>query len=65
MESLWPLLVPPLMILVDDYEPAFKIRGILAMTDMLERVSSSLLKRTGLDILLLNVRFLRLLPYTI
>ena len=55
MESLWPLLVPPLMTLVDDYEPAFKLRGILAMADVLERVSASLLKRTGLDVLLLNV----------
>jgi hypothetical protein len=43
------------MTLVDDYEPVFKLRGILAMTGMLERVDASLLKRTGLDVLLLNV----------
>jgi hypothetical protein len=44
------------MTLVDDYEPIFKHRGILAMTDVLERVSPNLLKRTGLDVLLLSVR---------
>lgn len=56
MEMLWPLLVPPLLTLVDDYEPAFKLRGILAMADMLERVNPDLLRRTGLDVLVLTVR---------
>lgn len=55
IEPLWPLLVPPLMTLVDDYEPPFKLRGILAVDCMLERVDARLLKRTGLDVLLLNV----------
>lgn len=55
MESLWPLLVPPLLTLVDDYEPSFKLRGILIMTDMLGRVDPITLKRTGLDSLLMTV----------
>lgn len=43
------------MALVDDFEPAFKLQGILVATEMLDRVDASLLKRTGLDTLLLKV----------
>lgn len=43
------------MALVDDFEPAFKLQGILVAAEMLDRVDASLLKRTGLGTLLLKV----------
>ncbi|KAF8332696.1 uncharacterized protein EI90DRAFT_2971481 [Cantharellus anzutake] len=51
-ESVWPLVVPPLMTLVDDFDPPFKIRGIDISHDLLQKLDASLLKRTGLDTLL-------------
>ena len=55
-ESVWPLLIPPLMTLVDDFDPPFKIRGIEISHEMLTKLDTGLLKRTGLDTLLSNVR---------
>ncbi|QRW05517.1 short chain dehydrogenase [Ceratobasidium sp. AG-Ba] len=51
-ESLWPLIIPPLLTLVDDYDPAYKIRGIAVTNALLQRISASLLHRTGIDELL-------------
>ncbi|KAF9004777.1 hypothetical protein BDQ17DRAFT_1424610 [Cyathus striatus] len=51
-EELWPLVIPPTMTLLDDYEEQFKIRGVYAISCMLKNVPPELLKRTGLDGLL-------------
>ncbi|KAF8305477.1 hypothetical protein DL93DRAFT_2102035 [Clavulina sp. PMI_390] len=51
-ETLWPLVIPPLMTLVDDFDPRFKPRGIAVATELVDRVDASLLKRTGVDSLL-------------
>lgn len=51
-ESLWHLLIPPIMTLLDDYEAPYKLHGIRVVSKMLERVPSDLLRRTGVDGLL-------------
>ncbi|KAL1741835.1 hypothetical protein HDZ31DRAFT_44564 [Schizophyllum fasciatum] len=51
-EELWHLIIPPVMTLLDDYQDAYKLRGILAVRDMLPRVPASLLQRTGVAALL-------------
>ncbi|KAG8770990.1 hypothetical protein FRC12_003926 [Ceratobasidium sp. 428] len=52
IESLWPLVIPPLLTLVDDYSPLYKIKGIVATNGLLQKVSPTLLRRTGIDELL-------------
>ncbi|KIY45969.1 hypothetical protein FISHEDRAFT_48262 [Fistulina hepatica ATCC 64428] len=51
-ERLWPLLIPPVMTLLDDYQIQQKLRGVQLVQVMLQRVPVSVLKRTGIDILL-------------
>ncbi|KAJ7783393.1 hypothetical protein B0H14DRAFT_3893827 [Mycena olivaceomarginata] len=53
-EELWHLVVPPLMALLDDYEARYKFMGVTITSTMLERVPPSVLKRTGLDSLLIT-----------
>lgn len=49
MESNWPLLIPPLLALLDDASTVYKIRGCSLLTTFLRVVSPQLLERTGLD----------------
>ncbi|KAI5829782.1 hypothetical protein K523DRAFT_320316 [Schizophyllum commune Tattone D] len=51
-EDLWHLIIPPVMTLLDDYQSAYKLRGIVVVRDMLARVPAGLLKRTGVAALL-------------
>lgn len=44
------------MTFLDDYEVHHKLRGIEIVSEMLDRVPKNLLKRTGVDGLLLSVR---------
>ncbi|PAV20807.1 atp :trna-specific trna nucleotidyltransferase [Pyrrhoderma noxium] len=53
-EQVWHLLIPPLMILIDDYQAAYKLRGALLALDLLENVPVTILKRTGISKLLLT-----------
>lgn len=48
LESNWPLLIPPLLALLDDASTAYKIRGCSLLTSFLRTVSPRLLERTGL-----------------
>lgn len=43
------------MSLLDDYEARYKIKGVRIVTEMLHTVPKTLLKRTGVDGLLLSV----------
>ncbi|KAJ6512117.1 hypothetical protein C8R47DRAFT_1093598 [Mycena vitilis] len=52
-EDLWHLVIPPLMTLLDDYEARYKLMGVRIASLMLEGVPSSVLKRTGVDSLLM------------
>ncbi|KZP21729.1 hypothetical protein FIBSPDRAFT_919497 [Athelia psychrophila] len=53
-ESLWHLIIPPVMTLQDDYEAPYKLQGILITYKMIERVPKDLLRRTGVDELLFS-----------
>jgi hypothetical protein len=44
-----------MMTLLDDYQAYHKLQGVQIVLDLLERVSKDVLKRTGLDGLLLTV----------
>ncbi|KAI6043493.1 hypothetical protein EDC04DRAFT_2890890 [Pisolithus marmoratus] len=51
-EQIWPLILPPTMTFLDDYEVPYKVLGIRLISDMLTRVHAELLLRTGVDALL-------------
>ncbi|KAL4075627.1 hypothetical protein J3A83DRAFT_4369827 [Scleroderma citrinum] len=51
-DQTWPLILPPIMTFLDDYEVPYKIRGVHLVSKMLTRVPPNLLLRTGVDGLL-------------
>ncbi|KIY71824.1 hypothetical protein CYLTODRAFT_418536 [Cylindrobasidium torrendii FP15055 ss-10] len=51
-ETIWPLLIPPLMTILDDYQVPYKLHSVIILRQMLQNLSASLLRRTGLDVLL-------------
>ncbi|KAF8650707.1 hypothetical protein AX16_005080 [Volvariella volvacea WC 439] len=53
-ESLWPLIIPPIMTLLDDYEVRFKIQGVRIVYALLDNAPKDVLKRTGIDGLIYN-----------
>ncbi|KIJ56772.1 hypothetical protein M422DRAFT_62703 [Sphaerobolus stellatus SS14] len=57
-ERLWPLVIPPSMTLLDDYEIYSKLNGVWVISEMLVNVPPILLKRTGIDGLLKTVELL-------
>ena len=57
-ERLWPLLIPPLMTLLDDFQAPYKLHGVNIVREMLRTLPKQLLKRTGLHALLAQVRSL-------
>ncbi|KAG6906563.1 hypothetical protein DXG01_013191 [Tephrocybe rancida] len=54
-ESLWHLILPPIMALLDDFEARYKLRGVGVASEMLRDVPGQLLKRTGVDGLIRSV----------
>ena len=55
-EYVWHLVIPPTMILLDDYESYYKLKGLIVVSELLKHVPSESLKRTGVDGLLISVR---------
>ncbi|KAK0467886.1 uncharacterized protein EV420DRAFT_433076 [Desarmillaria tabescens] len=53
-EDLWHLVIPSVMSLLDDYEARYKIKGVRIVSEMLQKVPKTLLKRTGIDGLILS-----------
>lgn len=47
-ERFWPLVIPPTLALVDDWEIKYKILGVQCLGQVLAVTSSSMLQRTGL-----------------
>ncbi|GAA5887425.1 hypothetical protein JCM5296_007135 [Sporobolomyces johnsonii] len=48
IEDVWPLVLPPLLSYLDDYDPAHKILGLSILDSLLDgRVDAALLRRTG------------------
>ncbi|KAL5488230.1 hypothetical protein ACEPAI_6338 [Sanghuangporus weigelae] len=56
-EQVWHLLVPPVMTFLDDYQSPYKLRGVMLVSDLLEKVPVTILKRTGIDQLLIGSLF--------
>jgi hypothetical protein len=54
-ERLWHLVIPPVMTLLDDYEVSYKLQGAQVVAEMLLKVPAEILRRTGVDALLLTV----------
>lgn len=48
IEANWPLVIPPLLTLVDDGSTYYKVKGCEILTRFLAIVPSNLLERTGL-----------------
>jgi hypothetical protein len=48
-EEVWPLIVPPILTLIDDWEVKYKQIGIGLLKDLLEQTPPALLARTGLS----------------
>jgi Tti2 family len=55
-ERLWHLMIPPILTFLDDYEAPYKLLGVRMVSEMFKTVPKDLLKRTGIDGLLLSVR---------
>ena len=51
------MVIPPVMTLLDDYQVRYKIRGVRIVAELLERVPPELLRRTGMDSLMLTVSY--------
>ncbi|GAA6027246.1 hypothetical protein JCM8097_002521 [Rhodosporidiobolus ruineniae] len=47
VEDLWPLLLPPILSYLDDFETKHKVVGTTLLDSLLDRVDASLLRRTG------------------
>lgn len=54
--EMWHLVIPPIMALLDDYEPKNKLRGVKVVFELFRFVPKELLKRTGIDELIHTVR---------
>lgn len=50
------LILPPLLILLDDYEPIYRLRGMVTLEIIMDRLSPVTMKRMGIDKLFLKVR---------
>ncbi|KAF6762465.1 hypothetical protein DFP72DRAFT_876009 [Ephemerocybe angulata] len=53
--DVWHLIVPPVMTFLDDYQPRYKLWGLLVAQRMLRDVSPNLLKTTGIHGLLKSI----------
>ena len=54
MEANWPLIIPPLLALIDDSSTNYKVRGCDLLAVFLQKCPSHLLERTGLGELFEN-----------
>ena len=48
MQANWPLVIPPLLALIDDTSTKYKVKGCNCLTMFLQQCPSLLLERTGL-----------------
>lgn len=54
VERLWHLIVPPIMTMLDDYQAAYKLRGIHLVSQLLVHTPPDLLRRTGVNDLIMQ-----------
>ena len=57
-EGVWPLLIPPLMTILDDREPRWRLRALDPIAMFVEKAPTELLRRTGVHNLLESVRIM-------
>lgn len=55
IERLWHMFVPPIMTYLDDYQAAYKLKGVDLVLHLLKNTPAHLLRRTGMDVLLATV----------
>jgi len=56
-EDIWPLLIPPMMTLLDDYQAEHKLEGVRIVSLMLHTIPQRTLLRTGVYELIFSVCF--------
>jgi len=56
-EDIWPLLIPPMMTLLDDYQAEHKLEGVRIVSLMLHTIPQRTLLRTGVHELIFSVFF--------
>ena len=49
------LILPPLLIMLDDYESVYRLRGMDTLEIILRKISPVTMKRMGIDTLLIKV----------
>ncbi len=49
------MFVPPIMTYLDDYQAAYKLKGVDLVLQLLKNTPAHLLRRTGMDVLLATV----------
>ncbi|KAI0773742.1 hypothetical protein C8Q74DRAFT_1417939 [Fomes fomentarius] len=54
VERLWHLYIPPIMTLLDDHQARYKLQGARLVSQLLYVTPADLLRRTGIDTLLLT-----------
>lgn len=55
IERSWHMFVPPIMTYLDDYQAAYKLKGVDLVLHLLKNTPAHLLHRTGMDVLLATV----------
>ncbi|KAJ3743501.1 hypothetical protein DFH05DRAFT_1618591 [Lentinula detonsa] len=53
-DRLWYLVIPPIMTFLDDWQVPYKLKGVQMVEDLLQHVPREVLKRTGVDGLILT-----------
>jgi len=53
-EQLWPFVIPPIMILLDDHEVQYKLQGVLLAKTLVAGAPLELVRRTGVDALVFS-----------
>ncbi|KAJ4472023.1 hypothetical protein J3R30DRAFT_3659960 [Lentinula aciculospora] len=53
-DRLWYLVIPPIMTFLDDYQVPYKLEGVRMVEELLQHVPREILKRTGVDGLILT-----------
>ena len=61
-EKIWHLLIPPIMTMLDDYEPKYKLGGVMIVQEMMNTVPGKLLRRTGVEGLIRSVCCISMIP---
>jgi hypothetical protein len=58
-DTIWPLLIPPILTYLDDWEAIYRLHGIALARKLIEKVPKDLLIRTGVNQLIKSVSALQ------